>query len=152
MDARVRVPVLASALLALLPSCSPIYSFQFPSTRQPGSDATEMRARLEALLQSQGFQSLGPGDRASGDIGCGRTAPDRTTYEKGWRATGFLASDHWLWVHEFECDGAWWVVIVSSSNAGQPAAQLRDAVSAEFSREIASGALRLETRYRIALE
>jgi hypothetical protein len=111
-----------------------------------------VQERLGALLDTQGFQAIGFSDRATGDIGCGRSAPDRTTFEKEWRDRGFLATHHWVWVHEFSCEGAWHVVIVSSANSERDAAELRDALSAEFAPEITSGTLHVETGCRLALE
>jgi hypothetical protein len=71
---------------------------------------------------------------------------------KEWRDTGFCSSYHWVWVHEFSCDGKWQFVIVSSTNAERQAAQLRDALSEEFAREVASGVLAVKTRHRFPLE
>jgi hypothetical protein len=136
----------------MLSGCSPIYTFTLPANAESHFDTKPLRARVDTLLSMRGFRAMGSTDRATGDIGCGRDAPDRTTFEKQWRQGGFLATYHWVWVQEFFCEGAWHIVIVSSTNAEREAAELRDALSVEFAPEIRSGTLRVQTRYRIALE
>lgn len=149
--AALRACALLAATVAALPACSPVFSFQ-TSDKRLGIGRTQMEARLGALLDARGFHSIGLSDRATGDIGCGGSAPDRTTFEKQWRGTNFLAAYHWVWVHQFSCDGVWHVVIISSRNADAEAADLRDALLEEFRAEIASGGLRVDTRCRLALE
>jgi len=144
--------LLISATVLAWTGCSPVYVFRRPVDDRLDRGSNSMRKRLHALLSSRGFRAIGRSDRATGDIGCGRSAPDRTTFEKGWRDTGVLGSDHWVWVHEFSCKDTSFVVIVSSTNAEREAAKLRDTLLAEFARESASGTLRVVTRHRFALE
>lgn len=143
---------IAAGSIAVLPSCSPVYSFRIPPRVLADALAAPLAARLDAFLESKGFEPLGQTDRATGDIGCGRNAADRSTFEKEWRDSGFVAEYHWVWVHQFSCKGEWQVMIVSSTNAEREAAELRDALSSEFSPEISSGTMRVETRHRFALE
>lgn len=151
MRTALRAFALMVATVTALPGCSPIFTFQ-TSDRRPEVDRKRLQERLGALVDARGFRSIGFTDRATGDIGCGRGAPDRTTFEKEWRGTRFLATYHWVWVHEFSCDGVWHVVIVSSRNADKEAADLRDVLSEEFRAEIASGWLYVDTGCRLALE
>jgi hypothetical protein len=144
--------LLMGMTIPALGGCSPIYIFQFSSDMRHEIDATDLKARLGALLDARGFRSIGFTDRATGEIGCGRNAPDRTTFEKAWGATSFMATHRWVWVHEFSCEGAWRVVVVSSRSADREAAELRDALSAEFDPEIAAGGLHVEAGHRLALE
>lgn len=135
-----------------LPGCSPIYTFQFASDAQSEIDRTRLKARLGALLGARGFRTIGLTDQATGDIGCGRNATDRTTFETAWRDKSFMPTHRSVWVHEFSCDGVWHVVIVSSRNADREAALLREALLTEFTPEIATGGLHVDTGCRLALE
>ena len=142
---------LMAAIVAVLSGCSPIFAFR-TSDKRPEEDRVRLQERLRNLVEARGFHSIGFADRATGDIGCGRSAPDRTTFEKEWRGAGLLASHQRVWVHGFSCKGVWHVVIVSSRNADREAANLRDGISEEFGPEIAAGGLHFDTRCRLALE
>jgi len=137
-----------AALIAFIAGCSPIYTFRGPSD---ANDITPLRQHLATFLQAQGFQRSGYILRASGPIGCGMSATDHALFERESHVGPGYA---WVWVHDFMCDDGWHFIIVSSNAYGaeREAAQLRDALRAEFSGEIASGALRVKTHYRMALE
>ena len=136
--------------LAALLGCSSIYTFE----SRPRRGATEIddaaaRERLQKTLIAAGFHSIGSSSRATGDLGCGRDASDRHSFQRA--TTGFL-SHKWVWVHEFSCDGVWHVVIISSRDADPQAAEVRERVAAEFAPEIAVGTLHVDTRHRFLFE
>ena len=133
----------------VLSGCSPVY---WLSSAPPDIAMSSSKRHVVSLLEQHGFMPQGRSDLASGDIKCGRRAPDRTTFLKEWKDQGFLVEYHRLVVHEFTCDGAWHVVIVASPNSLPEAKDLRDTLSAEFSDEIASGTMVVKTRYRLPLE
>ncbi len=126
-------------LITVFAGCSPVYSFRVLNTDQAVSALDPINKRVDGFLAQDGFVSLGHSDVATGDIGCGRDAHDRATFQKEWRDTSWLPSYHWVWVHRFSCDGDWYLVIVSSTNAEAEASELEKALVAEFSPEISSG-------------
>lgn len=141
----------ATALL-LLVACSPVYRFQTPAPEGLNADQRRMRAQLAEVLRGQGFQNMGAYYRASGDLGCGRAAPDRQTFQKSWRGeTLWMPSFSWVWVQEFSCDGHWSAVILTSG-ADEQAEALRELLDTTFADDLAAGRLTLETRHRLALE
>ena len=143
-----RAPILELAV-ALLAGCAPVYYLKAPSPERV--DIATLEARLADYLATQGVKSLGgPSQAMSGDIGCGLTASDRQSFGRFWQ-------DSWginkrIVVHEFTCDDAWYVVIVSSQDANRDARQLRDGFESAFAPEITSGNLQVKTRCRVALE
>jgi hypothetical protein len=135
-------------ILAVLSGCAPVYVFRVPSDVQ--ADTTSLQARLREFLESKGLEPIGRSEAMVGPTGCGRGAPDRNAFGRFWQ-------DSWginrrLVVHEFTCDGAWQIVIISSTDAEAEARQLRDGLKAEFASEIASGSVQVETRCRTAFE
>ncbi len=139
-------------LVGVLGGCSPVYWFHIPEAAPNTLSIEPISRRIDPLLQRNGFVALGRTDVATGDIECGRDAKDRSTFEKEWRDSTWLPSYRWIWVHRFSCDDAWYLVIVSSTNAEQQAADLRNALSVEFSHEISSGIMHVRTRHRVPLE
>jgi hypothetical protein len=139
--------------LALLAGCSPMYVLKAPPS--PQLDQNALGKRLADYLTSQGVQSLGgPNQALSGPIGlgrCGLTAEDRQSFGRFWQDRW---GSHRLFVHEFTCDDTWYAVIVSSNDreAESEARQLRNGLKAMFATEIASGALQIKTKCRVALE
>jgi hypothetical protein len=138
--------------LALLAGCSPIYVLKAPPSPQVDQDA--LGKRLADYLAIQGVESLGgPNQALSGPIGrCGLTAEDRQSFGRFWQ--GRWGGGHRLAVHEFTCANTWYAVIVSSRDgeAESEARRLRNGLKATFASEIASGALQIKTRCRVALE
>jgi hypothetical protein len=138
--------LMVSAAAIVLSGCSPVYMVR------SNSDGNSLHLRLKRFLDVQGFQRIGLSERATGDIGCGGSAPDRTTFQKEWRDSGIFTTYHWVWIHEFSCNGVWHAAILSSRNADRQATDLRDALLTEFASEVASGMLHVDTRYRFAFE
>jgi len=118
-------------------------------SEEPQSEVLRAQTHLSSFLADHGFDDLGFSQRAAGATGCGWDSPDRTTFQRYWEES--LAS-HWVWVHEFTCEGKWNVVIVSSRGGEEDAEVLRDQLSKEFAPEIASGVMVVKDRWRIALE
>lgn len=136
--------------LLLLPGCSPTYWFLMPASAR--TEIARSESELASLLEEGGFTDLGATDRATGDIGCGRRSTQRRTFGRDWRKPGLIARYESVLVHSFVCEGRWQVVIISSRGAESDAEQLRDTLLSEFAEPIETGAMRVESRCRIALE
>lgn len=140
---------LCSALcIALLAGCSAVYRLKAPPTAVP-EEVTSYRARLEHVLEVNGYETAGPAPSRAYEC----DAPGETVVFV--KFTHDPRDSRRVRAIEYACPEAWSVVVMSTpwtTNAGDWAAELRDALEQEFAAEIAVGALRFETRHRVPLE
>lgn len=140
-------------LIILLTSCSPVHIFYLKLNSGIDSSISSLSDRLETFLLGHEFNDVGKSISATGDIGCGKNAPDRVSFEKRWQEKSWGGTIyHRINVHKFSCQGNWYLVIISDAYAEEEAKSLRAEIADEFSSEISAGMMQVTTRYRLVLE
>jgi hypothetical protein len=141
--------VLAFASFTAL-SCASVYDYHYHPPASDSPDIPGLATRLARVLEPQGFSRLvlardeeAPQSSDTGYWTCPQ-ASDLVVFMKQAEARTS--------VHLYACQGEARIVVIADPGARDEPQGVRDLLSHAFASELASGAIVLKHRYRIALE
>lgn len=137
-------------LAAIGVSCASVYDYHYHAAADGTPDIECIAKRLARVLEPRGFERLTISDDEPiplggdvGHLGCpGASRPVVFLRERPGRAA----------VHLYACHGEARIVAIADGWGHDEPARTSRMLSMELSNELASGAVTLEHRYRLALE